>query len=143
MSRLRERWPLFVLAGVCYVPLLLTAPDEVGADTKTYLYLDPSRLLARAVSMWDPNIGMGTVTHQNIGYLFPMGPFFWLTDRVGLPMWTAQRLWLGSILFLAGAGVWFLMRTLRWETVPTTVAVGNQFHVYQLTAAIRQNAKNN
>lgn len=27
--------------------------------------------------------------------------------------------------------------------VPTTAAVGNQYHVYQLTAAIRQNAKNN
>ena len=30
--------------------------------------------------MWDPNIGMGTVTHQNIGYLWPMGPFYWLFD---------------------------------------------------------------
>ena len=29
--------------------------------------------------MWDPNIGLGTVTHQNIGYLFPMGPFYWVT----------------------------------------------------------------
>ena len=28
--------------------------------------------------MWDPNIGLGTVTHQNIGYLFPMGPYYWL-----------------------------------------------------------------
>ena len=120
--RVRQRWPLFALAGVCYVPLLFTAPGEVGADTKSYLYLDPSRLLARAVSMWDPNIGTGTVTHQNIGYLFPMGPFFWLTERVGLPMWTAQRLWLGSILFFAGAGTWFLLRTLKWDTVPATVA---------------------
>ena len=104
------------------MPLLLTAPGQVGADTKSYLYLDPSRLLERAPSMWDPNIGMGTVTHQNIGYLFPMGPFFWLTEAAGLPMWVGQRLWLGSILFLAGAGVWFLLRTLRWTTLPATVA---------------------
>ena len=31
--------------------------------------------------MWDPNIGMGTVTHQNIGYLFPMGPFYWVLEQ--------------------------------------------------------------
>src|SRR5205823_9937076 len=110
MSRLRERWPLFALAGVCYVPLLLTAPDEVGADTKTYLYLDPSRLLARAVSMWDPNIGMGTVTHQNIGYLFPMGPYYWIFDKLAVPDWIAQRLWLGSLIFVAAVGVLYLAR---------------------------------
>ncbi|MEY2405076.1 MAG: arabinofuranan 3-O-arabinosyltransferase, partial [Acidimicrobiaceae bacterium] len=120
--RFAERWPLAVLAGVCYIPLLFTAQGEVGADTKTYLYEDPGRLLSRAASMWDPNVGLGTVTHQNIGYLFPMGPYYWLADKVGLPMWAAQRIWLGSVLFLAGAGVWFLLRTLRWSTLPATVA---------------------
>ena len=68
--------------------------------------------------MWDPNIGFGTVTHQNIGYLFPMGPYYWLADAVHFPMWLAQRFWLGSILFLAGVGVWFLLRTLRFATLP-------------------------
>ncbi len=72
--------------------------------------------------MWDPNIGFGTVSHQNIGYLFPMGPYYWLADVTGVPMWLAQRFWLGSILFLAGAGVWFLLRTLRFDTMPTAVA---------------------
>ena len=84
-----------LLAAVVYVPLLLTRPGEVGADTKTYLYLDPGRLLSRAAYMWDPNIGMGTVTHQNIGYLWPMGPYYWLMEAVGVPDWVAQRLWLG------------------------------------------------
>ena len=56
---------------------------------------------SRAVSMWDPHIGMGTVTHQNIGYLFPMGPYYWVLDKLGVPDWVAQRLWLGSILFFA------------------------------------------
>src|SRR4029077_9205553 len=53
-----------LLAALAYVPPLLTAPDKVAADTKQYLYLDPARLLARAPSMWDPNVAMGTVTHQ-------------------------------------------------------------------------------
>ena len=30
------------LALIAYVPLLLTAPGRVAADTKTYLYLDPA-----------------------------------------------------------------------------------------------------
>src|SRR3954468_10351820 len=104
-----------LLALMAYVPLLLTAPGRVAADTKTYLYLDPSRLLERAPWMWDPNIGFGTVTHQNIGYLFPMGPWYWAFQALGFPDWVAQRLWLGSILFAAGAGVLFLLRSLGWR----------------------------
>jgi arabinofuranan 3-O-arabinosyltransferase len=104
-----------VLAVVAYVPLLLTAPGSVAADTKTYLYLDPGRLLERAPSMWDLNIGLGTVTHQNIGYLWPMGPWYWLFETLGAPDWVAQRLWLGTLMFAAGAGVLYLLRTLRWR----------------------------
>ncbi len=102
-----------LLAGLAYIPIMLTSPGRVVADTKSYLYLDPGRLLDRAASMWDPNIGMGTVTHQNIGYLFPMGPFFWLFHMAGVPAWVSQRIWLGSIFLFAGLGVLFLMRTLN------------------------------
>jgi len=107
-----------LLAVATYVPLLLTARGRVVADTKTYLYLDPGRLLERAPSMWDPNIGFGTVTHQNIGYLFPMGPWFWVFERLGAPDWVAQRLWLATIMFAAGAGVLFLLRSLGWQSDP-------------------------
>ena len=100
------------LAVLTFGPLLRTAPGRVAADTKVYLYLDPGRLLSRATSMWDPNVGFGTVTHQNIGYLWPMGPWFWLFDRAGAPDWIAQRLWVATFLFAAGAGVLFLLRTL-------------------------------
>lgn len=111
-----RRWRVLgyaLLALLAYVPVLLTKPGRVVADTKSYLYLDPGRLLDRAVSMWDPNIGMGTVTHQNIGYLFPMGPYYWLMHELGVPAWVSQRLWFGSLLFGAGVGVLFLLRTLR------------------------------
>jgi arabinofuranan 3-O-arabinosyltransferase len=112
-SRRVAGWaPVGALAALCYVPLLLTHRGEVGADTKSYLTIDPSRLLERAWSMWDPNIGLGTVTHQNIGYLWPMGPWYWAFDALGVPDWITQRLWLGSILFLAGLGVRHLLRTL-------------------------------
>ncbi|MCU1484949.1 MAG: hypothetical protein JWN67_1695 [Actinomycetia bacterium] len=111
-TRVRALLQHAALAVVAYVPLLLTAPGRVAADTKTYLYLDPSKLLSRAVSMWDPDVGLGTVTHQTIGYLWPMGPWFWVFDKLGVPDWMAQRLWVGTLLFAAGAGVLYLLRTL-------------------------------
>ncbi|MDP9333126.1 MAG: alpha-(1-_3)-arabinofuranosyltransferase [Actinomycetota bacterium] len=100
-----------LLALLAYVPPLLTAPGRVGADTKQYLYLDPGRLLSRSLSMWDPHVGMGTVTHQTIGYAFPMGPYYWFLDQLGSPAWVSQRLWLGSLLFAAALGVFYLLRT--------------------------------
>ncbi|MFM7616424.1 MAG: alpha-(1-_3)-arabinofuranosyltransferase family protein [Actinomycetes bacterium] len=101
-----------VLALLAYVPVLRSDPGRVAADTKSYLTLDPSRVLGRGWSMWDPNIGLGTVTHQNIGYLFPMGPYYWLMEAVAVPDWVTQRLWLGSVLLAAGLGMLFLFRTL-------------------------------
>lgn len=121
--RLRSPGPgTLALLAVAYVPLLLTRPGQVGADTKTYLYLDPSRLLSRAPWMWDTSIGLGTVTHQNIGYLWPMGPYYWVAEQLGLPDWIAQRLWLGTVIAAAGLGVRFLLRELRWEGAGVTVA---------------------
>jgi arabinofuranan 3-O-arabinosyltransferase len=101
------------LAAIAYVPLLLTSRGLVVADTKSYLYLDPNRLLARAPSMWDPNIGLGTVTHQNIGYLFPMGPYYAVTHFFGVPAWVSQRIWLGTVLLFAALGMLYLLRTLH------------------------------
>ncbi|HRW36707.1 MAG: DUF3367 domain-containing protein [Acidimicrobiales bacterium] len=127
--RLREAVPTAILAVTIYLPLLLTKPGRVGADTKTYLYLDPGRMLARASSMWDPNIGMGTVTHQNIGYLWPIGPWYWLFDQLGAPDWVAQRLWLGTILFTAGLGVRFMLKAIGQEGPHVTAAT----FIYALT----------
>jgi len=106
-----RRLGYLALALLAYVPPLLTAPGRVAADTKQYLYLDPGRLLSRSVSMWDAHVGMGTVTHQTIGYAFPMGPYYWVLNAIGVPAWVSQRLWLGSLLFLAALGVVALSRS--------------------------------
>ncbi len=115
-------WPALVLALISYVPLLLTAPGYIGADTKQYLYIDPSRLLARAPYLWDMHTGMGGVTHQNIGYLLPQGPWYWIFAQLHVPVWVAQRLWTGSLLFAAGMGVLALMRTFGWKNRPAFLA---------------------
>ncbi len=122
---LRRALPYAAFAAVCYLPLLATRPGWISADTKSYLYIDPARLLSRAWSMWDPQIGLGTVSHQTIGYLWPMGPWFWFFDRIGVPDWVAQRLWWGTLLFAAGTGVVYLLRRFEWPAVaiwPAAVA---------------------
>ena len=105
-------WHLGLLALIAYVPLLYTHPGWIATDTKAYLYLDPTRLLRTARYLWNPDVAMGTVTHQNIGYLFPMGPWYGLLHVLGVPTWIAQRLWLGTLTFAAGAGVRYLARIL-------------------------------
>ena len=100
------------LALLAYVPFLLSSPRRVIGDTKQYLYLDPGRLLSRAPYLWDPHVAAGTVPHQNIGYLFPMGPYYWVLDRLGVPDWVAQRLWLATITFAALLGARWLFTML-------------------------------
>ncbi len=82
------------------------------ADTKLYLYTDPAGLLGRAASTFEPDQFAGWVPHQQITYLWPSGPWFWFFDAIGVPDWIAHRLWIGTILFAAGAGVRWCARQL-------------------------------
>jgi len=112
VSERHRRLEFVGFALLAYVPFLVSSPGRVSADTKQYLYLDPDRLLSRAPYLWDPHIGFGTVSHQIIGYLFPMGPFYWLMGHAGMPDWVAQRIWLGSISLAAALGARWLFRML-------------------------------
>ena len=60
---------------VAFVPFLASAPGRLSSDTKQYLYLDPGQFLTRVPWLWDSQVAAGTVSHQHIGYLYPMGPF--------------------------------------------------------------------
>ncbi len=111
-----------LLAALAYLPPLLTAPGVVAADTKQYLYLDPGRLLRQAMSLWDPSAFGGWVTHQMIGYLWPLGPWFWVMERAGVPDWVAQRLWIGTLVFAALTGVLVLARLLGLAWYPSVAA---------------------
>ncbi len=111
----RSRLPaadVVVLTLLAYVPFLFSSPGKLSSDTKQYLYLDPGRFLTRVPWLWDPHVAAGTVPHQQIGYLFPMGPYYWVLDRVGVPDWIAQRIWLGTISVVAALGARWLFREL-------------------------------
>ena len=130
-----------VIALLAYLPTFRIHPGKLSADTKSYLYINPSGLMHQALYMWDSFVGNGTVTHQFIGYLFPMGPYYWLVKTLGVPMWVGQRFWLGSIFFFAGTGILYMGRKFglkNWALMAP--AVGYMLSPYVLSYAARLSA---
>ncbi|MEM8618280.1 MAG: alpha-(1-_3)-arabinofuranosyltransferase family protein [Actinomycetota bacterium] len=112
-SSSRRDWAgLALLAVLAYLPALASSPGRMPADTKLYLYLDPGGLVSRSTSTFEPDQFAGWVPHQQITYLWPSGPWFWVFDTIGVPDWIAHRLWIGTIMFAAGAGARWAARTL-------------------------------
>jgi arabinofuranan 3-O-arabinosyltransferase len=140
-SRLRTTVDYLALAVLAFVPMLASRPGVVTDDTKTYLYLDPGRYVRQATSLWDPSVALGTVTHENIGYLLPMGPFYWGLAELHVQLWVAQRLWMGVLLLAAGAGTLYLCRVVGLTGPGRYVAaVGFMFTPYVLQYAGRISA---
>ena len=138
LAYIYKQWRTLSLLLLAYVPILLTEPGRVSADTKTYLFLNPSELLREASSLWSSSVGAGTVTHQYIGYLWPMGPYFWLTEQLGLPDWLSQRLWWGSLIFLASYGTYRLAQRVGiTANVAVVAALLYGFSPYSLHYLVR------
>jgi arabinofuranan 3-O-arabinosyltransferase len=97
------------LIALCMIPV----PGRLVGDTKFDLVLDPGGFLRRALQLWDGVGHFGHVQNQAIGYLFPMGPFFWLGSLLRLPPWVIQRLWLATLLTVAFVGMVKLCDRLR------------------------------
>lgn len=93
----------FLLAALC----LHQAPGLIVPDTKLDLTANPASFLSRALTVWDGS-SLGQLQNQAYGYLFPVGPFHWFLDVLGLPEWLIQRLWWALILCVAFLGLWRL-----------------------------------
>ncbi len=117
-----ERRSVAVLALLAYAPLFLVNRGQVVTDTKLYLATAPADLLSNAATAWDSRQFAGFVPHQNIGYLWPSGPYFWLTEFIGLPDWLSQRVWLGSLMCLAGWGVYRCARRFQLTAEAALIA---------------------
>ena len=111
-----------LLALLAYLPALTAAPGRMPTDSKLYLYLDPGRFLGDAASSFDPNQFAGWVPHQHVAYLWPAGPWFWCSTRIGVPDWVAHRLWIGTLMLVAGLGVRWCARQLGCNQVAALVA---------------------
>jgi arabinofuranan 3-O-arabinosyltransferase len=127
--RANRRTEVWILALLAYLPALCSSPGRMPADTKLYLYTDPGGLLGRAASTFEPDQFAGWVPHQQITYLWPSGPWFWIFDVLSAPDWIAHRLWIGTIMFAAGTGARQCARLLGHTGGPVLVAAA----VYQLS----------
>jgi arabinofuranan 3-O-arabinosyltransferase len=104
------------LAATSIVLIALTfmsQPGKIIGDTKGDLVLDPGGFLARSLHLWDPAGSFGQVQNQAYGYLFPMGPFFWIGHAADVPAWVVQRMWWALLLVVAFLGFVKLCGAMR------------------------------
>ncbi len=110
--------PLRLAAGCALLIglALVQDPGFLVPDTKFDLVAAPGDFLARAMHLWDAEGAFGQVQNQGYGYLWPMGPFFWLGDLLGAPGWAVQRSWQALVLCVAFVGCARLARALGVRT---------------------------
>lgn len=112
-----------VLVAIAFIQ----SPGLIASDTKIDLLISPTRFMARALRMWDPQGFFGQVQNQAYGYLFPMGPFHAILTALDVPAWVVQRSWWALILVVSYLGFVLLARALGIGSLTAQVVAGFLF----------------
>jgi arabinofuranan 3-O-arabinosyltransferase len=105
----RMMWLLLVV--VLLLLPFLSLPGRYVADTRDATWFAPGTDLTQQLSVWRSSPSLGVEQHS--GIIVPMGVVIALLRGIGLPVWVTERLWHGLLLFVAGAGMVFLIDRLR------------------------------
>ncbi|GEP32857.1 hypothetical protein NSZ01_06250 [Nocardioides szechwanensis] len=124
VDQVTRRFRLAACALVLAAVAFSQRPGQLVGDTKFDLVVNPAGMLARSLHLWDPQGGFGQVQNQAYGYLFPMGPFFWLGEQLTIPGWVVQRLWWSLLLGVAFVGMVKLAEALGLGTPTTRLVAG-------------------
>ena len=95
--------------------------------------LDPLRMAARSLELWNPWWDMGSVQVQTVGYWLPIDLTFGAGALVGIPTWVVERLFVGGLFAIGLWGCVRLADALRIGTPVTRLLAG---FAYVLTSVI-------
>jgi arabinofuranan 3-O-arabinosyltransferase len=116
--------------ALSYAVAFIQRPGRTFTDTRIELSLDPVRFLHNVAAVWSSTEDLGHVqSGQFVGYLAPMAPWYAFAHTIGIPTWVAERLWLGTLLGLAGWGVVRLMETLLGRRAGVAHAVAGALFI--------------
>ena len=121
---IRRRYREVSVTAAFFVLMLLQHPGQIVRDTKLDLSVDPGRFLASVTHLWNAQAAFGTVPDQAYGYLFPMGPYYWLGAAFHVPVWIVQRTWLALLLSAAFWGAVKMAEVFKVGTPATRLAGG-------------------
>ncbi len=95
--------------------------------------LDPLRMAARNLELWNPWWDMGSVQVQTVGYWLPIDLTFGAGALLGIPTWIVERLFVGGLFVIGMWGCVRLADALRIGTPVSRLIAG---FAYVLTSVI-------